>query len=93
MKRRLGTFKLSTTVLRYHPEDALKAVFAGLIVIEATRHWNGNQTDYLAICDSFDEVSDDVRAPEYEALIQSESNIPEEGVTYSETYSVTWSKV
>lgn len=70
MRRRVGTFQVSTAILRDLPlyADAASNIFHRMVVLRAEQDWQRDVINYMASHPDFDEIEHGAVVPEYVAV-------------------------
>ena len=63
--QRLGCFEITLDVINDYP-DAVQAIMAQVIVIEATNHFATQTIRYTVVCSHFDTLDEGESVPYYE---------------------------
>lgn len=78
MDRRIGTFKISSEIIKEYPEVARK-ILDGVIVVRCECLGYEDAFEYVGICDQFKELSIGYITPEYRIVMEQELITDEEG--------------
>lgn len=67
--QRVGTFSVDDQLL-YDEPQAVQAILKDMIVVEATRHFSPQSTEYVALSEEFEKIPDTEEAKEYNIFLK-----------------------